>query len=114
MLRVVDLVADEEADGAVGHLAEHVEDGELDGSDGDPDGEALGLVVVLVDGGFGDEELEVAGVLADEEGRDAFGEDGVEDLHLLRVGDGDALVAVLGADAAEVLLLVAEELDASR
>jgi len=30
----------------------------------------------------------------------------------LRVGDRDAFVAVFGADAAEVLLLVAEELDA--
>jgi hypothetical protein len=30
----------------------------------------------------------------------------------LGVGDGDAFVAVFGADAAEVLLLVAEELDA--
>lgn len=109
---VVDLVADEKADGAVGHLAEHVEQGELDGGDGDPYGEALGLVVVLVDGGFEDEELEVARVLADVEGRDVFGEDRVEDLHLLGVGDGDALVAVFGADAAEVLLLVAQELDA--
>ena len=101
---VVDLVADEQADGAVGHLAEHVENGELDGGDGDPDGEALGLVVVLVDGGRGDELLDVARVFADEEGRDALGEDGVEDFHLLRVRDGDAFVAVLGADAADVLL----------
>ena len=108
---VVDFVADEEADGAVGHLAEHVEDGELDGGDGDPDGEALGFVVVLVDGGGGDELLDVAGVFADEEGRDAFGEDGVEHFHLLRVGDGDAFVAVFGADAADVLLVAREELD---
>ncbi len=74
--------------------------------------EALGLVVVLVDRGFGDEELEVARVLTNVEGRNVFGEDGVEDRHLCRVRNGDAFVTILGADAAEVLLLVAKKLDA--
>src|SRR6185437_16833600 len=74
-------------------------------------GEALGFVVVGVNGGGWDELLDVARVFADEEGRDAFGEDGVEDFHLLRVGDGDAFVAVFGADAADVLLVACEELD---
>ncbi len=109
---VVDLVADEEADGAVRHFAEHVEDGELDGGDGDPDGEALSFVVVLVDGGFGDEVFDVTRVLADEERRDVFDEERIEDRHLLRVGDGDSFVAIFGADAAEILLFVAQEFDA--
>ncbi len=109
---VVDLVADEKADGAVGHLAEHVEQGELDSSDWNPDGEALGLVVVLVDSGFGDEELEIARVLADVEGRDVLDEERIEDSHQGRVGDGDSFVSVFGTDTTEVFLLVAKKLDA--
>ncbi len=89
----------------------HVEDGEFDGGDGDPDGEALGFVVACVDGDGWDELLDVAGVLADEEGCDVFGEHRVEDFHLLGVGDGEAFVAVFGADAAEVLFLIEKEFD---
>ncbi len=108
---VVDLVGDEQAHGQVGHLAEHVENGELHGRDGNPDGEALQFVGAAVDGDGGDKGVEVAGVLADEEGRDAADEDWIDEVHLLSVRDGDALVAVFGADAADVLLFAIEELD---
>ncbi len=114
-LWVVNLVRDQQADAAVRHLAEQVEDGELDRRHGHEDGEAGGLVVVLVDRDFFQQRLQVAGVLADEERRDAFREDRIQHLHLLRVGDGDAFGAVLGTHAAQeafaVLVVVAKQLD---
>src|ERR1700742_5003319 len=110
-LLVVDLVGGEQAHGQVDHLAEHVGDGELHGRNGNPDGDALQLVDAAVNGGGGDEGVKVAGVLADEEGSDAVDEDGVDEIHLLGVRDGDAFVTVFGSDAADVLFLAVEQLD---
>ena len=108
---VVDFVGDEKADGAFGHLAEEIEDGELERGEGNEHGHAGGLVVRLVDHDHFEEEFEIAGVFAKEEGSDAVYEDGVKRLHLLGVGDGDAFGTVFGADEAEPGLFVVEELD---
>ncbi len=77
----------------------------------EPRARATALVVVLVDRAGRNKAVDIAGVLAEEEGRDTAQEDGVKRLHHLCVRDGDAFVAVFGAHAAEVLVLVVQQLD---
>src|ERR1017187_5325625 len=109
---IMDFIADEQANGTIGHFAEHIEDGKLNGGNGDPDGEALRFVVALVDGSGGNQLLDVARILADKVGSDALYEHGVKGRHLLRIRDGDAFVSVGGANAAEVFLFVAKQFNA--
>ena len=83
---------------------------EYGSGDADPEGEPLVLVVVVVPVEFPEQGFKLAGVLADEEGRDPVEEDRVEVNHVHGVGDGEPLGTVGRADADEEVAPVAEQL----
>ena len=61
-------IADQLAEGFARDPAEHVEDGELDRGQRNADGHAVEPVVEFVDEDFLEEQVEIAGVLAEKKG----------------------------------------------
>ena len=108
---VVDFVADQEAQRFFSDAPEHVEDGKLDRREGNPEREALQLVVALVNVNPLEQVVQIARVLADEERLQSVHLDRGEGDLLRIVGDGNALGAILGADAAEEAVAPAEQLE---
>ena len=105
-------ITDQLADRFAGDPAQHVEDGELDAGQGDADGHAVESVVELVDEDFLEQQIEVAGILAEEERLQMVQKNRVN-IADPGMGDGDALRAVARAQRrAQEAALVAQQFQA--
>ena len=85
--------------------AEQIDHGKLHRCERQPEREALHLVVARMHVDAVEQTLPVAGVLADEEWRDALLQDGIERAHLQFVADREADGAAARPDADDVLVV---------
>ncbi len=104
-------VANQLPEGAAGHAPEEIEDGKFNGGQRQAERDAVVAKVESIDVDLLQEEVQVAGILAQEKRLQVVQEDRVEPIDVA-VRDGNALGAVGRPDATEIAVLPAKKLDA--